>query len=60
MAEPVELGSHLADLGRHEVVMPDGVAGADRPAAGRAAGMRSTNWRVPNSGISALYSWPSL
>jgi hypothetical protein len=25
-----------------------------------AAGMRSTNWRVPNSGISALYSWPSL
>ncbi len=37
VAETVELGADLADLGRQELVVPDDLVGAER-AAGRRAG----------------------
>ena len=50
VAEAVELGAHLADLGGDELVVPDDLVPAERSAGG-VPGMRITNWRVPNSGI---------
>ena len=59
VAEAVKLGAHLADLGGHELVVPDDLVASERSAGG-VPGVRITNWRVPNSSILALVSWPSL